>query len=154
MSVIRSGTSSTISPGAIDVTIESVALRLQSSVHSGLELTAIVGARPTTVFEMGAPVSRHAPAGLRHEVTTWILEAERSDEPLDSRVEVFHQVLDRLAVSSTDQSFWCDLVVAVVGKPLGLMVELSPAAITLLARARCGLVIDAYAPEPDGDGDE
>ena len=133
--------------------IDQVSLRVQSADLDASSLQRLVGYAASRAVERWAPVSSRAPDGPVHPVTTVVYVQDRPPELLDDQIRGLSAVLTRLEALAAgnewaDHSLVADLIVGLTADPMGFQVSLESSTALLLARARCGLVIDAYDSDP------
>lgn len=130
------------------MSIDRITLRLQSDSRTAYALSEIVGREPLRSSERGSPVSSKRPNGPSRMVSTAIFEWPASWRSLGEFVDELGEVLASIGEARSDaDDFSVDLVVAITSRPLGYVVELGDAQLSLLASVRCGLVVDAYSSD-------
>ena len=124
--------------------IETVSLRLQSGTMNGDDLAAVAGRPPDEVTERGSPISSREPSGAKHTVTTAVFKQPGSWNDVGPYIRGLRPIIDALSAGRRRGDVHADVVVAFIARPMGYMIDLDDELVQMLARARCGLVLDAY----------
>jgi len=132
------------------MSIDRVAVRLQSPSLPVASLTEIAGRPATRSTHRGTPVSSRRPEGPSHEVSTVLFEQHGTWDTLDGFVDAIGGLLDRIATAETEfGELQVDLIVKITARPLGYMVELGADHLERLRAANCGIVFDVYSSIDD-----
>jgi len=128
------------------MSIDRVAVRLQSESRTVAQLTALVGRSPTRSAERGTPVSPRHPGGPLHQVSSAVFVQPGECASLGGFVEALGTLLDEIGNARPGpDDVRVDLVVALTAQPLGCMVELNARQLAHLGAAGCGIVLDVYS---------
>ena len=136
-------TSSIIFQRVGSTVIEDVALRLRSERTSVPALVASWEFAPLRARE-----GTHDPAAIRTvgrgRPSLAIFPGPHESQALDAAVRAMRPLLEFIASQNLTEDVEVDLLVALVSRPLGFVVDLSPECVRLLSDANAGIVVDAY----------
>ncbi|PKQ31649.1 MAG: hypothetical protein CVT62_07325 [Actinobacteria bacterium HGW-Actinobacteria-2] len=125
--------------------LRQASVRMQSRVLTAAQITELAGVSPTRYVNVGDPVSSRLSDGPRHKVTTWSRSSMESSDVLADHVVALQPILNVVGrVRQADPELYVDIVIMLEAASLGAMIDVEAAHVALLARAGCGIVIDAY----------
>lgn len=129
-------------------------IRIQTTTFTPNQMASILpNIDIWTAATKGEPVSRRKPQGPQHSVSTFLVSSSAHDNaPLAAHIQALRPTLEALE-RVAEKDLEVDLLLMVESADMGAMYSLPPADITLIARANCGVTIDAYQPSTEGPAD-
>jgi len=134
------------------VSIFRVGISLRSEVLSLAELSTLAGIQPTSSHVKGERIPTRAPSTRVHQYNYWRVDSgvEFGTWTLEPHWSAIAQVLESVALRP-DRDVETTLTLGTNSRGMGFAFDISPDQLTLLTRAHCGLWIDCYESNRDGE---
>ena len=133
------------------MSIFSVSISISSETLSPAELTRYAGAEPTRSHTKGDRISNRLPPSKVYANSYWSKDSTVALDTwtLEPHWAALKPILESIAAIAPNDQIEVALSIGTNSRGMGFAFDLVPEQIELLARARCGVWIDSYAPNRD-----
>jgi hypothetical protein len=133
------------------MSIFSVSISMSSETVSPSELTIYAGDEPTSSHAKGDRISTRLPGSKVYANSYWSMDSTvvLDTWTLEPHWPALKPILESIAAKTTNDQIGVTRSIGTNSRGMGFAFDLLPEQIELLARARCGVWIDSYAPNRD-----